>query len=97
MKIELTEKTRELAHRLTGSIDVLLLWKPESGGVELRVHDLITAEGFEIRVPPAHAMNAFRHPYAYAARERSDVLPQAAASSLDQLLQTDLWKGNDHA
>ena len=97
MKIELTETTRELAHRLTGSIDVLLLWKPESGAVELRVRDLVSADGFEIRVPPAHAMNAFLHPFAYAARERSDVLPQAAASSLDQLLQTDLWKGNDHA
>jgi hypothetical protein len=69
MKSELTERTRELAHRLTGSVEVLLLWKPESGAVELRMHDLVTAEGFEIRVPSANAMDAFRHPYAYAARE----------------------------
>ena len=79
MKSELTERTRELAHRLTGSVEVLLLWKPESGAVELRMHDLVTAEGFEIRVPPADAMDAFRHPYAYAAREGADVRPQPAA------------------
>ena len=79
MKIELNERTRELAHRLTGSVDVLLLWKPESGAVELRVHDVLTAEGFEIRVPPADALHAFHHPYAYAAREGADVRPQPAA------------------
>lgn len=79
MEIELNERTRELAHRLTGSIDVLLLWKPESGAVELRVLDLVTAEGFEIRVPPSDAMYAFRHPYAYAAREGADVRPQPAS------------------
>ncbi len=34
--------TRELAQRLSGRVEVLLLWQPEADRVELSVHDLAT-------------------------------------------------------
>jgi hypothetical protein len=64
--------TRELAQRLSGRVEVLLLWQPEADRVELSVHDLATDAGFHLEVAPANAMDAFYHPYAYAAmRENS--------------------------
>jgi hypothetical protein len=67
MKHTLTP-TRELAHRLSGTDEVLLVWHPEIDRVELSVSDVTTGEGFQIEVAPETAMDAFRHPYAYAAR-----------------------------
>jgi len=63
--------TRELAQRLSGKDEVLLLWHPEIDRVELSVSDMTTGEGFHIAVEPGTAMDAFHHPYAYAARRES--------------------------
>ncbi len=60
--------TRELAQRLSGTVEVLLVWHPEIDGVELSVRDPATGAGFHIEVAPADAIDAFYHPYAYAAR-----------------------------
>jgi hypothetical protein len=62
---------RELAQRLSGTDEVLLLWYPEIDRVELSVSDVATGEGFHIEVAPGTAMDAFHHPYAYAARGES--------------------------
>lgn len=63
--------TRELAQRLSGKDEVLLLWHPEIDRVELSVSDVTTGEGFRIAVEPGTAMDAFHHPYAYAARREN--------------------------
>ena len=63
-----TKPIRELARRLSGTDEVLLLWHPELDRLELSVSDLATGEGFHIEVAPGAAMDAFRHPYAYGAR-----------------------------
>jgi hypothetical protein len=60
--------TRELAQRINGTVDVRLLWYPGSDRIELAVHDLATDVTFELAVAPADAIEAFYHPYAYAAR-----------------------------
>ena len=60
--------TKELAQRLSGGDEILLVWHPESGRIELSVRDLETGEGFEIEVAAGAAIDAFRHPYAYANR-----------------------------
>jgi hypothetical protein len=62
-------RTRELAQRRSGSVEVLLLWHPESDRVELSVRDVATGAGFRLEVAPSNAMDAFHHPYAYAASE----------------------------
>jgi hypothetical protein len=69
MKHEATQQNpprRELAQRLSGADEVLLLWQPELDRVELSVRDVVTGAGFRIEVAPASAIDAFNHPYAYA-------------------------------
>jgi len=63
--------TRELAQRLSGKDEVLLIWHPEIDRVALSVSDVTTGEGFHIAVVPETAMDAFHHPYAYAGRRES--------------------------
>lgn len=76
----LSAATRELAQRLSGADEVLLLWQPDTDQVELAVRNLVTGAGCEIEIAPADAIDAFYHPFAYAARCgrscRSDGLPQ---------------------
>jgi len=63
---------RELDHRTGDGIDVTLLWYPETSRVSVAVVDVRSGEAFELTVPPADALEAFRHPYAYATRGRTD-------------------------
>lgn len=49
-------------------IVVRLLWEPHTNGVFVAVADECTNDRFEIRVPAADALEAFRHPYAYDQR-----------------------------
>jgi hypothetical protein len=62
-----TGPTRELAQRLSGTDEVLLFWNPEIDTLELRVRDVATGTGFQLNVTPEQALDAFHHPYAYAA------------------------------
>jgi hypothetical protein len=76
--------TRELAQRLSGTDEVMLLWHPETDRVELSVRDLATGAGFEMEVAPGSALDAFHHPYAYAARrEHSYRVDQAQPMIVD--------------
>jgi hypothetical protein len=59
---------RELSHRRGDGIDVTLLWNAETNGVFLAVVDERLGETFELAVRPSDALDAFRHPYAYAER-----------------------------
>ncbi len=80
----LNAPTRELAQRLSGTVEVLLLWHPEIDGVELSVHDPATGVSFQIEVAPANAIDAFYHPYAYAARrEHSYRIDRDKATMID--------------
>jgi hypothetical protein len=64
----MTATVRELAQRRSGTDDILLLWRPEIDRVELFVRDVATGAGFLTEVEPGRAIDAFRHPYAYAPR-----------------------------
>jgi len=57
---------RELDHRTGDGIEVTLLWNAETNGVSVSV---VERDGstFEFAVPPHDALEAFHHPYAYAA------------------------------
>ena len=52
---------------VSGADEVLLLWHPESDRVELSLRNLATGVGCEIEIAPADAIDAFYHPFAYAA------------------------------
>jgi len=66
-----SEPSRELAQRLNGGVEVLLLWHPELDLVELCLHDIATGEELQIEVAPGDANDAFYHPYAYVAKRDS--------------------------
>jgi hypothetical protein len=75
---------RELAQRLSGTEEVLLLWHPDSDQVELSVRDVATGAGFHLDVAPDSAIDAFYHPYAYVARrEIADRVVPAVPTTLD--------------
>jgi hypothetical protein len=61
-------ESRELDHRAADGLDVTLLWYPESNRVSVAVVDVRSGAAFELTVPGADALEAFKHPYAYAIR-----------------------------
>ena len=63
----ITQKT-ELAHRTSEGIHVNLFWNQLSSRVTVRVFDERTNNGFELEVDSRDALDAFNHPFAYAAR-----------------------------
>jgi hypothetical protein len=57
----------ELAHRMAHGIEVALLWSPDSDDVMVAVSDERTGEVFSLQPPRDRALDAFYHPFAYAA------------------------------
>ena len=56
---------KELAHRESTGIAVTLWWYADTNGVAVVVAD--EHEEFELTVDPSRALDAFHHPFAYAA------------------------------
>jgi hypothetical protein len=63
---------RELSHRRGDGIDVTLFWNSQTNGVFLTVVDEQLGEVLELEVCASEALDAFRHPYAYAERTCTD-------------------------
>jgi hypothetical protein len=68
----------DLAHRRNDGIDVVLWWSPEENAVAVEVLHLATDESFELVIPRDRALDAFYHPFAYAARRSPELLDVAA-------------------
>ena len=64
-----SNEIRELDRRSAHGIDVALLWEPRTNRILVAVSDERTDERLHLRVDAAHALDAFRHPYAYAGLE----------------------------
>ena len=62
-----TPKTRELAAREGDGIHVLLLWHPDENALTVSVEDARVGDRFQLAVAPDRALDAFYHPFAYAA------------------------------
>lgn len=56
----------ELDYRDNDGIEVSLLWNRVDNSLTVCVYDSRTDERLEIAIDPAHAREAFLHPYAYA-------------------------------
>ena len=65
--IDFRSDARELAARESDGIHVLLLWHPRSDEVTVSVDDTRTGQYFELPVERDRALDAFHHPFAYAA------------------------------
>jgi hypothetical protein len=61
-----TPHTRELAARESDGIYVLLLWHPREDAITVSVDD-DRGDRFQLAVAPDRALDAFYHPFAYAA------------------------------
>ena len=59
--------TRELAARESDGIRVVLLWHPRNDAVTVSVEDASVGKSFELAVARHRALDAFYHPFAYAA------------------------------
>jgi hypothetical protein len=69
---------KELDHRASDGIEVSLLWNRADNGITVLVRDARSDEPIEIQVAPEHALDAFQHPFAYAAFQGLPT-PQAQA------------------
>jgi hypothetical protein len=61
------ERERELAHRASDGIEIVLFWHELSNDLTVCVSDQRTGAYFELAAEPEHALEVFEHPYAYAA------------------------------
>lgn len=57
---------RELASRSNDGLHVVLLWDPRDGAVAISVADRREGRRFRFAVEASRALDAFRHPFAYA-------------------------------
>ena len=62
-----THETRELAARDSDGVQVRLLWHAADNAVIVAVEDARVGDRFQMRVAPDRALDAFNHPFAYAA------------------------------
>jgi hypothetical protein len=60
-------RTTELASRESDGLNVVLLWHPRNDAVTVSVADSRTGESFQLAVERDRALDAFYHPFAYAA------------------------------
>ena len=58
---------RELASRESDGVHVLLLWHPDQNALTVSVEDSRAGDHFQLMVAPDRALDAFYHPFAYAA------------------------------
>jgi len=71
------DRRRELAHRASNGIEVSLFWSKPTNRVTVEVFDDRFDEGFEFEVDGSDALDAFHHPFAYAAARGIPVLAEA--------------------
>jgi hypothetical protein len=58
---------RELAHRVTDGLEVVLFWHKLSDELTITVSDERSGAYFELAAAPEQALDVFNHPYAHAA------------------------------
>ena len=68
----------DLANRKGDGIDVTLWWSPGDDAVSVEVLHFATESAFELTVDRDRALEAFYHPFAYAARREPELLDLAA-------------------
>jgi len=68
----------ELDCRENDGIRVSLVWSRADGSLIVAVRDARTAERFKLSIGPEQALDAFKHPFAYAAS--SSLVPEGGAA-----------------
>jgi hypothetical protein len=73
-----TETTRELAHRISGGIEVTLYWCVEEDSIHIEVRQPATEESIHFPVSRERALDAFHHPFAHVPVAREWRVPSLA-------------------
>jgi hypothetical protein len=68
----------DLANRRGDGVDVTLWWSRADDSVSVEVLHLASDSTFELSVDPARALDAYYHPFAYAAWRSPELLEAAA-------------------
>ena len=76
-----TDDTKELAHRAGDGVEVSLLWSKGRNRLTVEVFDTRTRDAFELEAHPDNALDAFYHPFAYAALRGVNYTSTAAPSA----------------
>jgi hypothetical protein len=56
---------RELAHRVSGGIEVTLYWNADDNSTSVEVFDVATDARFRFAIAPQRALDAFNHPFVH--------------------------------
>jgi hypothetical protein len=64
---EKQHQLRELAHRATDGLEVILFWHAVTNELTVSVSDERTGAYFELDAEPDEALDVFYHPYAHVA------------------------------
>jgi hypothetical protein len=65
-----TALEKELAHRSSDGIHISLYWNERTNRITVKVYDARSDEGFELDVDGCRALDAYRHPFAYATADK---------------------------
>jgi len=71
----LVQLRRELAHRVSGGIEVALYWSPLDNSTTVEVWDSACDETLVFAVPPERALEAFHHPFAQLSASFDELVP----------------------
>jgi hypothetical protein len=80
---------RELAHRTSDGIEVTMFWAKPSDRVTIAVLDTHSDDALEFEVDGSAALDAFNHPYAYAATRQVRNLATTRMSPDELIVGTD--------
>ena len=80
---------RELAQRNSDGIEITLYWSRPSNRVTIAVLDTRSKEALEFDVEGSAALDAFNHPYAYAATSDALNVTTTAAPMSPMMVTTD--------
>lgn len=67
----MTDPQRELAHRVSGGIEVTLYWNADDNTTSVEIFHKTTEQTLHFAVPREHALDAFYHPFVHL-ETRSD-------------------------
>lgn len=70
---------RELAHRVSGGIEVTLYWSADDGSTTIEVWHAPAEELIAFPVAPELALDAYYHPFAHLPLPMYDLIPATAS------------------
>jgi len=81
MTLTVDAERRELAHRAGDGIEVTLFWSKSTNSITLEVLDSRSGQRLDFEVDRHAALDAFRHPYVYAAKRMFAGGPASVAAT----------------